>query len=346
MANILVTGGAGFIGTNFTYYWVKQHPADTIVVLDALTYAGNINNLTPLITSNKITFVHGNICDTTLVEQLLEKYNITTIVNFAAESHVDRSIQDPDVFIQSNIIGTHSLLKAAQNMWQEKRNVTDHQFHQVSTDEVYGSLDEGEPSFEETAPYRPSSPYSASKASADHLVKAYNKTFGLKTTISICSNNFGPYQHQEKFIPLCIKNLLQGKKIPIYGDGKNIREWIYVEDHCRGIESILLKGLSGETYNIGSDTHKSNLETVTCIYMALLELHPQPHTQNFIELDTINFKNDDHIYYTKDRPGHDYKYSLDSRKIREQLNFSKTSSFNPRLHETIRWFIEKLKQGS
>ena len=198
MANILVTGGAGFIGTNFTYYWAKQHPKDTIVVLDALTYAGNIDNLAPLITSNKITFVHGNICNTTLVEQLLEKYNITTIVNFAAESHVDRSIQDPDVFIQSNIIGTHSLLKAAQNIWQEKRNVTDHQFHQVSTDEVYGSLDEGEPSFEETAPYSPSSPYSASKASADHLVKAYNKTFGLKTTISICSNNFGPYQHQEK----------------------------------------------------------------------------------------------------------------------------------------------------
>jgi dTDP-glucose 4,6-dehydratase len=238
MANLLITGGAGFIGTNFVHYWSKQHSDDALVVLDALTYAGNRANIDGL----PLTFVEGDIRDTDLVGRLLAEHLIDTIVHFAAESHVDRSIEGPDAFIDTNINGTHSLLKAARAAWLDSGSGRPHRFHHISTDEVYGSLGPDDPAFSETTPYAPNSPYAASKAASDHLVRAYNRTYGLQTSITSCSNNYGPYQYPEKLIPLFLNNCLTGQKLPIYGDGMNVRDWLHVEDHCRGVELVLQRG--------------------------------------------------------------------------------------------------------
>src|SRR3984885_11077870 len=262
MARLLVTGGAGFIGSNFVHYWLAEHPGDRLVVLDALTYAGNIANLKAAQARAEYRFVHGNICDSALVEQLLREEQLDTIVHFAAESHVDRSIEGPDAFVQTNVVGTHSMLKAARRVWLEERSVPTHRFHHVSTDEVYGSLGAADPPFSELTPYAPNSPYSASKAASDHLVRAYHHTYGLKVTTSNCSNNYGPYHFPEKLIPLMIVNILHGRSLPVYGDGRNVRDWLHVSDHCRGIELILAQGRLGEVYNIGGGSRGGNIQLV------------------------------------------------------------------------------------
>jgi len=262
MSNLLVTGGAGFIGANFVRYWRAAHPGAGLVVLDALTYAGNRANLDGLA---DIVFVEGDIGDTGLVRALLADHGVDTIVHFAAESHVDRSIDAPDAFIETNVIGTHSLLKAAKSVWLDAGGGRPHRFHHVSTDEVYGSLGPEDPAFSETTAYAPNSPYSASKAGSDHLVRAYHHTFGLQTTVTNCSNNYGPYQFPEKLIPLFLINCLTGKTLPIYGDGMNVRDWLHVEDHIQGIERVLMDGRSGETYNIGGGAELPNIAVIDAI---------------------------------------------------------------------------------
>ena len=263
MQNILITGGAGFIGANFVHYWHRLHPADHLVVLDALTYAGNRTSLQDLIAKEAIHFVQGDIRDQILVERLLRDHAIQTIINFAAETHVDRSIAGPDAFIETNVVGTHALLKAARQVWLvEQGGLPGHRFHHISTDEVFGSLAPTAPPFTERNPCQPNSPYAASKASSDHLVRAYHHTYGLAVTTSNCSNNYGPYHFPEKLIPLCICRLLLGQTLPVYGDGGNVRDWLYVEDHCRGIELVLQRGAVGETYNIGGNNEQDNLTLV------------------------------------------------------------------------------------
>src|ERR1700733_6713651 len=262
MARLLITGGAGFIGSNFVLYWLGRHPGDRTVVLDCLTYAGNMANLQLATTRPEFRFVHGAIGDTALVEKLLREEQLDTLVHLAAETHVDRSIEGPDAFIETNVIGTHSLLKAARRVWLEEKRVSTHRFHHVSTDEVYGSLGAQEPAFVESTPYAPNSPYSASKAASDHLVRAYHHTYGLQTTISNCSNNYGPYQFPEKLIPLMLAQILGGRSLPVYGDGRNVRDWLHVEDHCRGIEAVLERGKPGEVYNIGGRCECENIDLV------------------------------------------------------------------------------------
>jgi len=310
---ILVTGGAGFIGSNFIHYWMKRHSSDEIVNLDKLTYAGNLENLRTVENLANYKFIRGDIADGVVVERIFEEEKFDLVVHFAAESHVDRSISDPDIFLKTNVIGTHNLLRSAL------RNKT--RFHHVSTDEVFGSLEKNEPAFNENTPYDPRSPYSASKAASDHLVRAYFHTFGLPVTISNCSNNYGPFHFPEKLFPLFITNLLENKKIPLYGDGENIRDWLYVEDHCRAIEAIIKKGKVGETYCIGGDSEKTNKE-VTYKILELLG------------------KGEEMIEFVKDRPGHDRRYAIDASKIKKELGWRPTVSFDEGLKRTVAWFKE------
>src|SRR5580698_7923841 len=279
MRNVLITGGAGFIGANFVHHWVAQHPSDKVTVLDALTYAGSRLNLKSLEGREGFHFVHGDICDEALVNQLLRERSIDTLVHFAAESHVDRSIDGPDAFINTNIIGTHVLLKAAKAEWLSARGGKgDFRFHHVSTDEVFGSLGPQDPAFHERTPYDPSSPYAASKAASDHLVRAYHRTYGLNVTTSNCSNNYGPYHFPEKLIPLSIVNILEGRPLPIYGDGRNVRDWLHVGDHCRGIELVLRRGRLGEVYNIGGRAECENVDLVRLlceIAQQSFDAHPE-----------------------------------------------------------------------
>ncbi len=263
MASLLVTGGAGFIGANFVHHWVRQHPGDTVVVLDALTYAGNLASLEPVKGHRGFTFVHGDIRTPGLAERLLREHEVTLLVHFAAESHVDRSIVGPDAFIETNVVGTHELLKAARQVWMEDgRGGEGKRFHHVSTDEVYGSLGPDDPAFHEDTPYAPNSPYAASKAASDHLVRAYHHTYGLPITTSNCSNNYGPYHFPEKLIPLMLVNAVEGRPLPVYGDGLNVRDWLYVEDHCRALELVAMKGRLGETYNVGGRNEWKNIDIV------------------------------------------------------------------------------------
>jgi len=321
---ILVTGGAGFIGSNFIHYWLKNHPEDQIVNFDSLTYAGNLDNLKTVEKDSRYTFIKGDICDDEAIEKAM--VGIDTVVNFAAETHVDRSILGPAIFVKTNVLGTQVLLDSAM-----KRKIK--RFHHISTDEVYGALPlDSSERFSESSPYQPRSPYAASKAAADHLVRAYNHTYGLPITISNCSNNFGPYQFPEKIIPLFITNLLEGKKVPLYGDGLYVRDWISVEDHCLGIDLILQKGKSGETYLIGADNQISNMELAKRI-LKLLD------------------KNESFIEYVKDRPGHDRRYAIDDSKIEKQLGFKPKYSFDEVLKSTVEWYVEnknwwqKIKTG-
>jgi len=343
MANLLVTGGAGFIGCNFVHYWAKQHPNDLVVVLDALTYAGSESNLEPVKDHPKFKFVHGDICDTALVEQLLREHQLDTIVHFAAESHVDRSITGPDAFIQTNIIGTYSLLKAARAVWQlSDQPVENHRFHHVSTDEVYGELNFDDPAFTEQTPYAPNSPYSASKASSDHLVRAYHHTYGLKVTTSNCSNNYGPYHFPEKLIPLMIINLLTGKDIPVYGTGENIRDWLHVEDHARGIDTVLQQGQLGETYNIGGHNELTNMQVVTAICEAMdnhFAANPDLKVQYPHSRLAQGQSAKESITYVTDRAGHDLRYAINPEKL-EALGYQANKTVSVGLAETIDWYLQ------
>lgn len=311
MTKLLVTGGAGFIGANFVQYWLRQHPADEVVVLDALTYAGNRANLDPVRDSGRFELVVGDINDTELMERLLRERAIDTLVHFAAESHVDRSITGPAAFIEANVVGTHSLLQAARAVWLSGSG-RPHRFHHISTDEVFGSLTADAPAFTETHQYQPNSPYSASKAASDHLVRAYHHTYGLQVTTSNCSNNYGPYHFPEKLIPLCITHLLQGKPLPIYGSGGNVRDWLYVEDHARGIECVLARGRIGETYNIGGDNEWANLDVVhrLCEVMDAQFAGDAALAARFPEaLAARGVPSREAITFVTDRPGHDQRYA-------------------------------------
>lgn len=339
MRKLLVTGAAGFIGVNFTKYWLNKYPNDFVVAFDALTYAGNIESLADIGEEYAFEFVQGNISDSGAVNRIICEYDIDTIVNFAAESHVDRSIVNPGSFIHTNIIGTYTLLEAVRRFAEEGRQI---HFHHVSTDEVFGSLDENAPAFCESTPYMPNSPYAASKASSDHLVRAYNKTYQLKTTVSNCSNNYGPFQFPEKLIPLTLINLLTGKKIPVYGDGMNIRDWLYVDDHCRAIDLILEKGVIGETYNVGGGAEVKNIQLVNelcsiadeafSLNDSLLERFPNSpvaHGDTFQSL----------ITYVFDRPGHDRRYAIDSTKMSEELGYQPSVSLQEGLKRVLEWYI-------
>lgn len=327
--NLLVTGGAGFIGTNFVHYWLSAYPDTQITVLDALTYAGRYSNLEALEGQKNFRFVKGDILDQDLVETLLRDSKIETMVHFAAESHVDRSIYGPDAFLRTNIDGTHSLLKAAKKVWLDENKGCEHRFHHVSTDEVYGTLSATDPAFTETTPYAPNSPYAASKASSDHIVRAYQHTYGLNTTTSNCSNNYGPYQYPEKLIPLAISNLLRGKPVPVYGDGQQIRDWLYVDDHNRGIDLIIRTGRVGETYNIGGNNEQTNLNLIHTLCALLDQRFPQsPHVPHK-EL----------ITYVTDRPGHDRRYAIDNRKICNELGYNPAETFQSGLAKTLDWYL-------
>lgn len=330
MKNVLVTGGAGFIGSNFVKMMVEKYPDYNIINLDALTYAGNLENLSDIDAASNYTFVKADIRDREVIEQIFKTQNIDMVVNFAAESHVDRSIEEPEVFLTTNIIGTQVLLDAAKKYW--KINPDDKyckeykegvKFLQVSTDEVYGALGETG-MFVETMPLMPNSPYSASKASADMIVRAYNETFGLPMNITRCSNNYGPYQFPEKLIPLMINNCLKEKDLPIYGDGMQVRDWLHVSDHCTAIETVLHKGKEGEVYNIGGNNEKANIEIVKLLIQTL-------------------GKSEDLIKYVKDRPGHDRRYAIDNTKITTELGWEPAYTFEQGIQETIQWYLDNSK---
>jgi dTDP-glucose 4,6-dehydratase len=340
MRRMLVTGGAGFIGSNFVRHWLRDHPDDRLLVLDALTYAGKRRSLASVEHLANFRFIHGNICDSNLVADLLREEAIDTLVHFAAESHVDRSITGPAAFIETNVVGTHSLLEAARKVWLEERRGNKHRFHHVSTDEVYGSLGPDDPPFREDTQYAPNSPYSASKAAADHLVRAYHHTYGLQVTTSNCSNNYGPYHFPEKLIPLTIVNILHGKPLPVYGDGRNIRDWLHVSDHCRAIELILEKGRVGEVYNIGGRAEAENLQLVRTLCEIAERLcaerpdiasrYPECPRREAASL----------IRMVADRPGHDRRYAIDCAKIQRELGFEPSVNLHAGLTETFAWFAD------
>ncbi|WP_018277494.1 dTDP-glucose 4,6-dehydratase [Teredinibacter turnerae] len=341
---LLVTGGAGFIGANFVHYWLETYPADRVIVLDALTYAGNPANLTAVESVENFRFVKGDILDQPLVEQLLRDNNVDTLVHFAAESHVDRSITGPDAFIETNIVGTHTLLKAAKKVWLDEGKCKEgHRFHHISTDEVYGTLGPNDPAFSETTPYAPNSPYSASKAASDHLVRSYLHTYGLEVTTSNCSNNYGPFHFPEKLIPLIITNILRDRKLPVYGDGKQIRDWLYVTDHARGIDLVLRKGVVGESYNIGGINEWANIDIVhlVCKLMnerfaassALAERFPNARS-------AIAGNAADLIEFVTDRPGHDRRYAIDPTKANAELGYKPQESFDTGIAKTIDWYLD------
>jgi dTDP-glucose 4,6-dehydratase len=344
MARLLVTGGAGFIGANFVERWFASHPGDRVVVLDALTYAGNRSHLAAHEARPEFRFVRGNIGDTALVEGLLREEQLDTIVHFAAESHVDRSIEGPDAFIETNVVGTHSLLKAARRQWLEEKAVRSHRFHHVSTDEVYGSLGPEEAAFTELSPYAPNSPYAASKAASDHLVRAYHQTYGLQTTISNCSNNYGPYQFPEKLIPLMVAQLLTGKPLPIYGDGRNIRDWLYVQDHCLGIETVLERGRVGEVYNIGGRSECENIHLVGKLCAIVDEhLHSEPALRDrFPNSAAARGEVSQHLlHFVADRPGHDRRYAIDCSKIERECGFRPRIALEEGLRATVAWYLRR-----
>lgn len=340
---LLVTGAAGFIGANFCHYWHARHSGDRIVAYDALTYAGNRANLAALDGSASFRFVHADIRDTARVAGLLREETIDTLVHFAAESHVDRSIAAPDAFIETNVVGTHSLLKAAREVWLAGDSPQPHRFHHVSTDEVFGSLAPDAPAFSETLAYAPSSPYSASKAGSDYLVRAYHHTYGLEVTTSNCSNNYGPWHFPEKLIPLCITNLLQGKALPVYGDGRNIRDWLYVSDHCRGIELALEHGRIGETYNIGGNNEWANIDIVNLLCDLADELFAADPglAARFPEAPPARHAaSRSLIRFVTDRPGHDRRYAIDAGKISTELGYRPAESFETGIRKTLRWFLD------
>ena len=334
MKNILVTGGAGFIGSNFIHHILGQNHEIKVLNIDALTYAGNLDNLADLESSSRYDFIHGDIRDTKLIKTVLTDYRIDTVVHFAAESHVDRSIVNPTEFILTNVVGTANLLNASLAFWDGLDSIrkTAFRFLHISTDEVFGSLSKNDPAFTEKSPYSPNSPYAASKASADLLVRAYFKTYGFPAIISNCSNNYGPYQYPEKLIPLIILNCLEGQPLPLYGDGLQIRDWLFVEDHCEALLSILKKGIIGHSYNIGGSNQPSNLEITRQICNIMDILKPDssfaPHEQL--------------ITFVKDRPGHDRRYAMDISKISKELSWQPSHDLSEGLEKTVRWYLANL----
>lgn len=327
---VLITGGAGFIGANFVHYWCKTYPGDRVVVVDALTYAGNRQTLASLDNHANFRFVKGDICDRTLIDALLQEEDVDTLVHFAAESHVDRSILGPDAFVQTNVVGTFTLLEAFRQHWEKRGKPEGDRFHHVSTDEVYGSLGPTDPAFSETTPYAPNSPYSATKAGSDHLVRAYHHTYGLPTLMTNCSNNYGSYHYPEKLIPLMIINILLGKPLPIYGDGQNVRDWLYVEDHCSAIDTVIHKGIPGETYNVGGNNEVKNIDLVWQLCSLMDEMAPDLPVSPSEKL----------ITFVKDRPGHDRRYAIDATKIRTQLGWTPSVTVEEGLRRTVRWYLD------
>lgn len=331
---ILVTGGAGFIGGNFVLNWLSNSEAEGIVNLDKLTYAGNLTTLDSLKNDTRHVFVHGDIGDKELVSALLNQHRPRAIINFAAESHVDRSIHGPAQFVQTNILGTFNLLECAREYWSGLEPLVKDQFrfHHVSTDEVYGSLSLTDPAFTERHSYEPNSPYSASKAASDHLVRAWFHTYGFPVVTTNCSNNYGPYHFPEKLIPLVILNALNGKPLPIYGDGQQIRDWLYVGDHCSAIAEVLAKGRLGETYNIGGWNEKANIDVVKTICIILDELKPRSDGQSYAK----------QIAFVKDRPGHDRRYAIDASKIERELGWRPAETFDTGIRKTVQWYLDNL----
>lgn len=331
MKNVLITGGAGFIGSNFVRFLLKEEPEVQIVNLDALTYAGSLENLKELPDPDRHTFIHGDICDRQLVEELIRNHQIDTVIHFAAESHVDRSILGPAQFVQTNIIGTFTLLDAARASWIDEgiAPLDEVRFHHISTDEVFGSLEPADPAFSEETPYSPRSPYAASKAASDHLVRAYAHTYGLPVTITNCSNNYGPHQFPEKLIPLMILSALEGRPLPIYGDGQQVRDWLYVEDHCNAILLVLRRGCLGCIYNIGGNNQPTNLEIVRLLCAILDECLPNsPHAPH-----------ESLIKFVADRPGHDRRYAMDIRKIQRELDWQPRENLESGLRKTVEWYL-------
>lgn len=329
---ILVTGGAGFIGGNFVLDWLRVPGNEGVINLDKLTYAGNLATLASLQSDPRHVFVHGDIGDKELISKLLKEYQPRAIVNFAAESHVDRSIHGPGEFIQTNIVCTFNLLECTREYWFSLTGVAKDQFrfHHVSTDEVYGSLSATDPAFSETNPYEPNSPYSASKAASDHLVRAWFHTYGLPVVTTNCSNNYGPYHFPEKLIPLVILNAINGKPLPIYGDGQQVRDWLYVADHCSAIREVLAKGKLGETYNIGGWNEKANIDVVKTICQILDELKPRADGKSYAE----------QITFVKDRPGHDRRYAIDASKIERELGWRPAETFDSGIRKTVQWYLD------
>jgi len=334
MKSILITGGAGFIGSNFVPYFHDKYENYFIINLDKLTYAGNLDNLNELENSKRYKFIKGDICNRELLEYIFSEYDVQAVIHFAAESHVDNSISGPEVFIQTNINGTFSLLDVARNYWMEapfkyKNGYENCRFHHISTDEVYGTLgDTG--LFQETTPYAPNSPYSAAKASSDFLVRAYHHTYGMDVTTSNCSNNYGPKQHHEKLIPVIINKAITGENIPIYGDGKNVRDWLYVLDHCKGIDLVYHEGKAGETYNIGGRNEKTNIQIVNMICTILDKLQPKKEG---------SYK--EQISFVKDRAGHDRRYAIDASKIENELGWKADENFESGILKTVEWYLNK-----
>ena len=329
-SHLLITGGAGFIGSNFVHHWCHQYPQHRVIVLDALTYAGNRQTLADLEGKDNFRFVQGDICDRELIDSLLREEQIGMVAHFAAESHVDRSILGPGAFVQTNVVGTFTLLESFRQYWNEKGQPQSDRFLHVSTDEVYGSLEPDDPAFTEKTPYSPNSPYSASKAGSDHLARAYFHTYGMPTIITNCSNNYGPYHFPEKLIPLMCINILLGKPLPVYGDGQNVRDWLYVGDHCQALETVLNKGKAGETYNIGGNNEVKNLELVTLLCELMDELAPDLPVKPANQL----------ITFVKDRAGHDRRYAIDATKIRTELGWTPQETVEQGLRKTIQWYLE------
>ncbi|XLS29263.1 dTDP-glucose 4,6-dehydratase [Flavobacteriaceae bacterium M23B6Z8] len=335
---LLITGGAGFIGANFILYYLKKDPEVEVINLDKLTYAGSLENIAQIDSNPRYSFVHGDICDKALVTHLFEQNDITGVIHFAAESHVDNSIDGPGIFVETNVKGTYTLLEAARNYWMQepfefKPGYEKARFHHISTDEVYGTLGK-EGLFTEKTPYAPNSPYSATKAASDFLVRSYHHTYGMNVVTTNCSNNYGPLQHDEKLIPTIIRKALNLEAIPIYGDGSNIRDWLYVKDHCSGIDLVFKNGIAGETYNIGGKNERTNLYIANTICKHLDSLQPKEEGSY---LDQISF--------VKDRPGHDFRYAIDASKIENELGWKATENFETGILKTVNWYLSKYKKG-
>ncbi|MCZ8249390.1 MULTISPECIES: dTDP-glucose 4,6-dehydratase [unclassified Microcystis] len=328
--SIVITGGAGFIGSNFVHHWCENYPEDRVIVLDALTYAGNLNNLATLKDRKNFRFLQGDICDRALVDELFAGENIDTVAHFAAESHVDRSILGPGAFVQTNVVGTFTLLESFRQHWLSNHQPDNYRFLHVSTDEVYGSLGVDDPAFTETTPYAPNSPYSASKAGSDHLARAYFHTYGMPTIITNCSNNYGSYHFPEKLIPLMCINILLGNPLPVYGDGQNVRDWLYVRDHCQALDTVIHKGKAGETYNIGGNNEVKNIDLVRMLCELMNELAPDLPVKPAQNL----------ITFVKDRPGHDRRYAIDASKIRTELGWQPQETVEGGLRKTIQWYLD------
>ncbi len=326
---LLVTGGAGFIGSNFVHHWCQAYPHDRLVVLDAITYAGNLHNLASVLGKDNFRFIQGDISDRSLVDEIILTENIDTIAHFAAESHVDRSITGPAAFVKTNVVGTFTLLEAFRQHWEAKSQPDNYLFLHVSTDEVYGSLTADDPPFSETTPYSPNSPYSASKAGSDHLVRAYYHTYKLPTIITNCSNNYGAFQFPEKLIPLICINILTGKKLPVYGDGKNVRDWLYVGDHCRALDVVIHDGKPGENYNIGGNNEVENINLVRNLCQIMNELVP----------DLPVYPSEKLITFVKDRPGHDRRYAINANKLKTELGWTPSVTITEGLRLTVEWYL-------